>query len=76
MANHPNRSQGAVPHYLTFNGRPYCAHLGCVAGQALAEKASVQSCSYPSKAQAMRARRELRRHVYAEIRAVAGDCPA
>jgi len=65
----------STPAHLTYNGRPYCDHMGCMAGLSLAKAADVHSCSYPSLAAATRAKRELRRHVYAAVRVVPGDCP-
>lgn len=66
-------------HHLTLNGRPYCDHLGCVAGLDLARLSGVDQCTHATKAAAEHAATAVRRaggYGPNRIKVVAGDCPA
>lgn len=68
---------GATRHHLTIAGKPYCEWTGCAAGQEIADKSGVKSCTHGSQNAARRAKSLLQRHFKrGAVAVVAGNCPA
>lgn len=62
--------------YLTFNNRPLCDHMGCVAGIAFCEEVGAPSCSYRRRRDAQAVIRRCNATPWAgALQVREGECP-